>query len=171
MKNSLLKLFDKIVLVFSVAILITNFEPVIRTIISGRDYMTMKESNYHLNYLQVEFSEISSFEVENGRFRLGTLTNGKKVIIVNQKLGEELKAGCKIGAAFMEESQLVNTAIEKFKEAGIEVQGVEKYAVVIMDNPYRITPMSAAVSILGVVGIVYYVIRKVRKIVNKRKGK
>lgn len=171
MKNSLLKLLDKIILVASVAFLLISYEPIMRTVTSGGDYQTVKEDKYHLKYLQVEFSEIASSEVENGKYRFGTLTNGKKVIIVNQKLSEELKAGCKIGAVFMEESQLVNTAIKKFNDAGIEVQGVEKYAVIIMDNPFRITPVAAILFILGVVGIVYYVTRKVRKIVNRRKGK
>lgn len=163
MKNNLVALLDRVIIICSVVFIMMSYQPIIKTIESGRDYLKVSEEDYHTKYLKVEFSRIFDYEIEDGTYRVGTLSNGKNVIIANEKLVELPESNYKTGALFMINKQGKNNILSKFEEAGIQVEQVEDYIVIIADNPYRITLVAGVLFVLGIVGLLYEIIKKIKK--------
>lgn len=163
MKNKWIGLLDRMIVICSVIFLIISYEPIVKTLESGKDYQKVKETDLHLKYLTVEFSKIYDFEIENGKYRIGILTNGKKVIIANEILADLSETNCRTGALFMNNIQARNKVVDQFEEAGIQVGDVEEYVVIIADNPYRITLLAGTIFVMGIAGLLYEIAKKILK--------
>ncbi len=163
MKKKWIELLDRVIIICSVVFLVISYEPIVKVMESGKDYQKVKETDLDLKYLTVEFSKIYNYEIENGKYRIGILTNDKKVIIVNEFLADLPETNFRTGALFMNNIQARNKVIAQFEEVGIQVGDMEEYVVIIADNPYKINLLVGTIFILGIAGLLYEIAKKILK--------
>lgn len=169
MKKFLKRIVNTVIILASLLLLLFNVEQIVKTWKGNINYTNEEERRLDGIFRTAEFTEFIEFPIEYGneylRFCIGSLTNGKKTVIVyTEETSSMLHINTGIKGMFIRDTkanEFFKLQIEEMEVPGIQSGELADYSFVLNENPYHVSWLNYSLCVVAILGLAYVIIKKI----------